>query len=640
MLRSRTISKIEILDIKWAESINSSAISTLDQGGRNLSFITTQDLSQIQNIHALNLGTIYYKISFKPLFTTIFVYYFGLCFILICVFVGRNLAQILRENQRENESVNLSARIHSFIGAFLGVLSAILSAFMLNDGHNWGGDFSQYLAQAIALARGEVARQIADNTYIIDNCGRLFGPYIYPWGLSLLLAPIYALFGFNVFAFKGVGVLCFGLLIFAFYKFALKFMPFKFALLATLLLALNPVLLGFQNNILSDVPFMLFSFLSVIFSVKFFEISAQISAKNVNLNSNLAKNSSQNSAQISAQIPANFTLFKYAFLCGIFTLFACLTRTNGFVLIIALFCFDFCLILSSKFAKFSLIKTLNFPIFKFDKTMILAHFVPFFISIFGVFLANHFLGSGGGSHLAEIAKISASSLKNNALYYLQIFGEFFPFSRELGYAFFILSLPLMCIGVAKMWRQNTIAALFAVLFVLGSLALYVLWPGLQGLRFVFSLLPFFVLFAILGLSQSAKFTRIFAQILLLIFVAYFVLMDFRNISHNFNAKFSAKSDKFGNAFSQEAMQSYEFIKTNTPQNAVVAFFKPRVLYLNTHRLSFATNVAADILEKAHFVLERKSETSIKGATNELKAQNKLRQIFENEVFVLYEIVKN
>lgn len=154
-----------------------------------------------------------------------------------------------------------------FVPYILSALAMILSGLMLYNGHNWGGDFSQYIAQAIALADNNIALQIANNTYIIENSPLRngLGPHIAPWGVSLLLAPIYKIFGFNLIAFKMLIVAIYGIFVFVFYRFCERFLEWRFCVIATMLFALNPMFLSFCNNIISDIPFLLFSFLSVVF---------------------------------------------------------------------------------------------------------------------------------------------------------------------------------------------------------------------------------------------------------------------------------------------------------------------------------------------------------------------------------------
>lgn len=153
----------------------------------------------------------------------------------------------------------------------LGALAAILALLLVYDGHNFGDDFAQYIAQAKAIAEGKVAWQIANNTFIIESSQTTLGPKIYPWGLPLLLAPLYKIFGFDLIAFKMIGIVSYGLFVGVFYLFCVRFLRTHYALGATLMFALNPMLLHFAaNNILSDIPFLLCSFLAIVCLMQLF----------------------------------------------------------------------------------------------------------------------------------------------------------------------------------------------------------------------------------------------------------------------------------------------------------------------------------------------------------------------------------
>lgn len=64
------------------------------------------------------------------------------------------------------------------------------------EGHGWGDDFSLYINQARSLVQGDVGQTIGNNHYAVDNSAwHTFSPYAYPWGVPLLLAPVMALNG-------------------------------------------------------------------------------------------------------------------------------------------------------------------------------------------------------------------------------------------------------------------------------------------------------------------------------------------------------------------------------------------------------------------------------------------------------------
>lgn len=84
LLRSRTISRIDVVQIAWADGVNPAAISEIKAQNRYLAFVITEPISA----NTENIGVLSYTISFTPLIKTICVYYFALMlgvFVLLCV---------------------------------------------------------------------------------------------------------------------------------------------------------------------------------------------------------------------------------------------------------------------------------------------------------------------------------------------------------------------------------------------------------------------------------------------------------------------------------------------------------------------------------------------------------------------------
>jgi hypothetical protein len=133
------------------------------------------------------------------------------------------------------------------------------------QGHNWGDDFAQYVNQARGLANGTVAQVVTDTRYTVDNsASATFGPYVSPWGLPILLAPLYVLFGLNYTAFKMVGVLCFGLFVVAFHRLVVWRMSTWRAWALTILLGLSPPYLLWSDSVTADLPALGFVFLTLL----------------------------------------------------------------------------------------------------------------------------------------------------------------------------------------------------------------------------------------------------------------------------------------------------------------------------------------------------------------------------------------
>ena len=85
---------------------------------------------------------------------------------------------------------------------------------------------------------------------------------------------------------------------------------------------------------------------------------------------------------------------------------------------------------------------------------------------------------------------------------------------------------------------------------------------------------------------------------------------------------------------------FDFIKTNTPSDAIVAFYKPRALRLFTNRDTLMIE-SCDALHKASYVVLRKSRGAVDQiAPNDVTSCNpslSLIEMFDNEKFVIYQI---
>lgn len=111
------------------------------------------------------------------------------------------------------------------------------------------------------------------------------------------------------------------------------------------------------------------------------------------------------------------------------------------------------------------------------------------------------------------------------------------------------------------------------------------------------------------------------------------VIDFRKI--NFDSKTTTNG-----AYTKEAKEMWAFIDKNTPKNAVILFHKPRVLYLNAHRISFASNNIARF-DEADFVLWEKDLWSGYKAINIDSSAflERTELIYKNAQFKLFKVAK-
>lgn len=122
-----------------------------------------------------------------------------------------------------------------------------------------GGDAAGYLLHARNLAEGQA---YADTGYV-RNPHYYFAPEVYPPGLPLILAPVIAAFGLNALAMKMVMSLLLVGLLGAVVLLVRGALPRTYLVGLMLLLGLHPYFWDFRQIALSDIPFAIFTFLSL-----------------------------------------------------------------------------------------------------------------------------------------------------------------------------------------------------------------------------------------------------------------------------------------------------------------------------------------------------------------------------------------
>lgn len=150
------------------------------------------------------------------------------------------------------------------LGAFVAV-AVLLSLAVHRDGHHWGDDFALYIRQAKSLVEGNTAQVISDNRYSLENSGgwNSFSPYVYPWGVPMLLAPFYWQWGLDYEHLKWLGVICFAVFLVAFNRITERRIGYGAALALTAAIGCSLPFLGQTNSVQSEMPFLAFIGLSL-----------------------------------------------------------------------------------------------------------------------------------------------------------------------------------------------------------------------------------------------------------------------------------------------------------------------------------------------------------------------------------------
>lgn len=471
------------------------------------------------------------------------------------------------------------------------LVSALLGSSMLTRGHAWGDDFAAYIMQAKAILAGNMDEFVAANTFTVTRSSHQIGPAAYPWGFPLMLVPVYALTGVSPLALKLPGLFAYLGFLLVFFFLIKPRLTLTESLMTVSLFAFNPGLLGYLDNIVSDIPFLFLSTLAILLADLYIH-----------------------EKQTIRQLPL-------AALTGASIFAASFVRTQGLILLGSVLVFLAIRFLRQpaqrpRIAKGSLALTGTFGIFWF-------------------FSALAFPG-GQSSYLALYSGFSIETLAGNINSYSQIFEEFFSTLPAQGLLFAIF-VAFLIIGLLARFKTDLLFVLYSGLYLL---VLWT-WPEWQGYRFIFPMLPFFIYFAIQGIRATLNKLRedrkasiergAYAYLLLIaILFAY---------NSGWNAYINLRDQRAINGpFDAFSMETYEFIKLKTPPESLIVFFKPRAMRLMTGRNAVALTECERIPEADFLVLSKKVGENLQIPPDQIDMCNlSLDQVFENRRFVVYQV---
>ena len=427
---------------------------------------------------------------------------------------------------------------------------AIIYFISFRNGHNWGGDFSQYIAQAKSIAEGSIDELVHHSNYRYDMSTHCVGPRLYPWGFPLLLSPVYYIFGLDMFAMKVYVSLFFLLsLLVIFLLFRDKLTHVQTLLLVTIF-ALNPTFFLFKDNVLSDIPFFFVSLFTI------FLIQRIVVNKEFWIN----------------------RFVSYSVL-GFFIFFSYYIRSQGILLIPTLLICQY---------------IANRDSFKQDFMSYLrsnkSDFIPYAVFLIFVVSSGVILPVGSSSYLEHFAGMSIKGIISNIYYYLILPSDFFgPLAASK--VLFGITIPFAVLGIIKNIKKGYLYLVYMIF----TITLFIFWPGRQGLRFIFSVLPFYIYFLFVGLSKISISEIIPAKYnplnwnLVHIFCIVIILGSCAGISYvNYHYSnqlyfFNDDSNVMEGPYTDESVEMFDYISANTLNDDVIIFRKPRVMTLYTNR---------------------------------------------------------
>jgi hypothetical protein len=408
--------------------------------------------------------------------------------------------------------------------ALIGALSAIHLA-TLRDGQEWGDDFSLYVAHARNMAEG---RPYADTGYIYNLNNPVVSPRAYPPIFPLLLVPVYLVFGMNLTAMKAFVILLFTALLGVLAALLRKRLPTSYIAVCLTLFALNPYVWQHKDRLLSEIPYMLFAYATLLWAEKASEASSRRQA------------------------------LVWGLLAGFTAYLAFGTRTVGAMLIPSILLADW-------------LRRRRFGIAA--SAFLLAFLV-------GVALQKSLLVVEG-SYLDQLV-FAPSMFARIALSLPRAFGTFFDngYNNALRWLLFSCATAFAVWGYGRRRRERwTACELFAVLSCLPL----VIWPAAEyERRFLLPILPLFLLYAAEGI-RLLRTTRLaslelpaaatLAWAIALSYAVAYSLMETGPIRDGVSTS--------------ESVALFQWIKDRTDTKDVFLFQKPKALALYGQRRALA-----------------------------------------------------
>jgi hypothetical protein len=466
-----------------------------------------------------------------------------------------------------------------------GVIAALGIAYIitLSGGHGFANDdFAAYVQHAANLVEG---RPYGFSNYI-QNPGVLWltPPNGYPPVFPLLLAPVYRISGLNLRALKLVTAFSFVAFLAIFAELIRPMLSTPMTVCALLLLALNPVFWEFRNDLVSEFPYLMFSFGALL----------------------LARSAYKNLAASEWRIGK-------ALLLAVLLYCSYGTRAIGIALLPALALAD---MLKFKRPSRFLLLTLGFT--------------ALFIA------AQIFLLVSPKDYLQQV-QVSPGLLWRNFLFYGKTLSYVWQnaFSKPAQIALAVVFTAMAAASFAKkLWQESPAVAFY----LLAYLAILLSWSWEIGLRGLLPVLPIYFAHGLEALDRiggawgRASHAACIAALLLISGVTY--AADFQCLARLPEP----------NVQDPAAQQLFVFLRNNTQSSDVLLFPKARALALFTNRKVAALDPGESAEDSRAFVQRIGADVFIEPtwappSSQAFAASEKarLRQVFRNDGYEVYRI---
>jgi hypothetical protein len=444
-------------------------------------------------------------------------------------------------------------------------------------------DFAAYVMHAANLAEG---RPYASINYIPNPEALWLAPSNgYPPVYPLILAPVYRVFGLNLKALKVVTVLCFVLFLAIFEALIRPMLSPAMRVCALLVLGFNPIFWNQREYILSEFPYLMFSFAALL------------------VIQNAYKNLSPDELRIGAAVMLSILLYcSYG------------TRTIGIALLPALILGDL--------AKFNRPSRFLISVLSVTFALILAQTV-FITSPTGYISAFHF---------------SPKMMLQNTVYYAKTLSYVWQngVNKKIQIILALLFTALAGFRFAQnLWKERSAREFYLLVY----LAILIAWNAEIGLRGLMPVMPLYFVYGFEQFERIMEPRRLPAKC-----VALASLLLFCGLTYSGEYVREARQEPEPNVSDPAARELFLFLKTNTLRSEIIIFPKPRSLALFTGRraASFVPGESpensANFMKAIHATILVKPEWSPPSWQNFLESyKSQMDEISHNSEYQVFRV---
>jgi hypothetical protein len=474
------------------------------------------------------------------------------------------------------------------------VAAAGLLAFLeLRPGHDWGDDFALYIDQARAVVDGEVAQVIDRTTYTVQNSSwTSFSPYGYPWGVPLLLAPAYSLFGLDYEAFKGLELIFFLGFLVALYALLLPRIGRLTTLALVAFVGLNQAYAGWVNAVLSEFPF------ALAVTVSLLAIEHVFTARRF--------------AGDPPRSPPWWALAGVGLLIG----FTANVRSEGAIIVVALAARQ----ALTAYERRDVLRRLLVPFA-----------VPYLVGGAFHLVLNAVLPSDPGTAIADSGGMGTQNWEFNLAYYRDVLSGMFGVSGPWLNVVLALILVHAVTGIVTRWREDLPLVMTAV-----GLAVIYLSVPFREVRYLYVVMPLLIYFAVHGVRRlhlRLPWRHAPAGAVALVGVLALVGLNTRPLAGAVDY-WRTYPDAVNGPHTPDAEEMWAEVRSLTAPEDTVAFFRARTMNLYTQRQGLQLTALPQILERADwYVMARGSTYSQCLIDDEIAAatDGRLTKVWENGV---------